>query len=620
MSFARSLCFSLALVGMGCGGSPATPDSGSAVDGGHDASVGPVCGADSDCSDGVYCTGDERCMPGSADANARGCVAGTPPCDSATELCVEDLTSCQPQSCENPDQDGDGHRAITCGGDDCDDSDGNTYRGNAEVCDDGHDEDCDPTTLGGIDDDGDEFVSAACCNGTTCGDDCDDSRRDVFPGATEACNTIDDDCDDTTDGSEAFCPTGACIASRCRASSWDMTFGITGPDDLYGIDTDGVGNIYLYMYHGGTSPVYEVVSLTAAGANRWSVPIDFGGTGLAAAPDGNSVIVGGISTGVLSLQWLDAADGAPTHSQSVTVPSGWTQFEQSAAIGATNHAHVSASREWFTVAATLVHQDGTGTVDDRAIFVTKIGWDGTELDQQILDAPDSDQVLVAMSSNQAGDVILAGTTAGDVTFGGTSIQAGSCLIRLDSELTPDWASTIFAGPIGVAVSELREMLVAGYFEAAVDQPWGEHWGHDSADGRDAFAVSLGPDGSHRWTFLRPGPANESFGFTAFDGRGGAIVTGSFVGTFDAGRGPWTATGNCNAFYAIWDVVDRTRVVDARRFASTNCAGIRDVVEDPFGATVIAGLYKGTITLLTGSYASRDVSLSPSDIYLVRVSD
>src|SRR5690348_5247253 len=43
------------------------------------------------------------------------------------------------------DEDGDGHDAVTCGGDDCDDADRNRYPGATEVCDPAsRDEDCNP--------------------------------------------------------------------------------------------------------------------------------------------------------------------------------------------------------------------------------------------------------------------------------------------------------------------------------------------------------------------------------------------------------------------------------------------------------------------------------------------
>jgi len=110
---------------------------------------------------------------------------------------------------QEPDADGDGHNKISCGGDDCDDGDSNSYPGNAEVCDVAHtDEDCEPDTFGTRDADGDGFIDAACCNernlggGMTelvCGDDCNDFNSTANINSPEVCNGIDDDCNGLID-------------------------------------------------------------------------------------------------------------------------------------------------------------------------------------------------------------------------------------------------------------------------------------------------------------------------------------------------------------------------------------------------------------------------------------
>jgi hypothetical protein len=105
------------------------------------------------------------------------------------------------------DADSDGHISLACGGDDCDDTDGNRYPGNTETCDaSNHDEDCDYLTFGSRDSDADGFVDAACCNidggGTPhCGNDCNDFYRSIHPGATEVCDYTDNDCDGLVDWS-----------------------------------------------------------------------------------------------------------------------------------------------------------------------------------------------------------------------------------------------------------------------------------------------------------------------------------------------------------------------------------------------------------------------------------
>jgi len=65
-------------------------------------------------------------------------------------------------------------------GDDCDDVDPNRHPGMTEVCD-SDDEDCDTTTFGNRDQDGDGFVDSACCNDTDCGNDCDDMNISIHP-------------------------------------------------------------------------------------------------------------------------------------------------------------------------------------------------------------------------------------------------------------------------------------------------------------------------------------------------------------------------------------------------------------------------------------------------------
>lgn len=102
------------------------------------------------------------------------------------------------------DRDGDHVDAIACGGTDCADDDRHRFPGNTEVCDvAGVDEDCDPSTFGFRDLDGDGFADAACCNheGATpvCGPDCNDAAPGVHESAPEVCNEIDDDCDGAMD-------------------------------------------------------------------------------------------------------------------------------------------------------------------------------------------------------------------------------------------------------------------------------------------------------------------------------------------------------------------------------------------------------------------------------------
>ncbi|MFI5300265.1 MAG: hypothetical protein ACHREM_19425, partial [Polyangiales bacterium] len=83
--------------------------------------IGPNSGATA-CSPGQYCVVDKGCIASTACAKDADCADGNachvnPHCDPASSVCTWTTL----------DKDHDGHPPIVCGGDDCDDSDPNTY-------------------------------------------------------------------------------------------------------------------------------------------------------------------------------------------------------------------------------------------------------------------------------------------------------------------------------------------------------------------------------------------------------------------------------------------------------------------------------------------------------------
>jgi alpha-tubulin suppressor-like RCC1 family protein len=261
-SLAQSLGVSIAL--LACASNPPTDQrlapttacTGDTSCGGRDSgpSDQPIsllamqrCAIDRDCDDGVFCNGAERCSitqddDAGADSRMGICQpAAALPCP--TQACDEASQRC------DCDADGDGLAAWFCGGPDddadgdsyrwndavhpdCDDRDRFTYPNQTEVCDyQGHDEDCDLTTVAGKsndadplrDKDGDDYVDIACINlDPKTGEihhytgerapDCNDDNPEIHPGPDVQDNTCDDrdnDCDGRVDEQAPFadfCP------------------------------------------------------------------------------------------------------------------------------------------------------------------------------------------------------------------------------------------------------------------------------------------------------------------------------------------------------------------------------------------------------------------------------
>ena len=159
----------------------------------------------------------------------------------AAELCDGIDNNCSSGGGADPseDPDGDMHSApgAACAGgypkDDCDETSADIYGGAPEPCN-RIDNDC--SSGGGVDEledadgDGHAPVTATCVDGPLPADDCDDSDNGVHPGATELCNLLDEDCssgggaDPDEDADEdGFAPTGACTGGTLETGDCDDT-------------------------------------------------------------------------------------------------------------------------------------------------------------------------------------------------------------------------------------------------------------------------------------------------------------------------------------------------------------------------------------------------------------
>ena len=158
------------------------------------------------------------------DANAF--CAGMPPTPvRAKDRWVKIWYDGTDQDCDGAsdyDRDGDGYDSASYGGDDCDDSNPDTWPGAPDEPYDGVINDCDSTS--DYDQDGDGYTAEAYG-----GDDCDDANSDVNPGASEVWyDGVDQDCDGYDDDQDGD---GWALADDCDDTDASSYPGAPGLDE-----------------------------------------------------------------------------------------------------------------------------------------------------------------------------------------------------------------------------------------------------------------------------------------------------------------------------------------------------------------------------------------------------
>ncbi|MFK7992227.1 MAG: MopE-related protein [Sandaracinaceae bacterium] len=612
-----SLLFALTLCLFGCDESPDPSDDGgpdaSTSDAGRDAAVS-LCAANRDCDDGLFCNGSETCEPGASTASAEGCVPGTAPCASASCDEAGDQCSCA----TGGDTDEDGEPSLACGGDDCDDDDPNRYPGNAEGGDaEGHDEDCDPATLGGTDADTDGFVSALCCNGDICGDDCADDDINVNPGATESCDGVDNNCSGSADvSSDPLCPGGTCTAGSCRLEAWVRTFGATGGAQARDVALDPAGNIYVVGDFGGEADFGMGVVSSAGGADAFVASYRPDGTlrwersfGHTASDIARKVAVDGSGNLLLLVEWTGTIDFGGGE---LPAPSG--------ALGLVGLRATDGAYSWSRSFERVAHDVSLGGLDSGFV----VGTAGPELEVGSGEplppssaltryAPTGEWLwsrvvslrmqMTALSVTH--DVIaVTGFVRSSVNFGGEVLShAGNvsgAVARFELGSGAHLSSSTFVSsgdgrvlPFATLQMPGGRSCLGGYFSESIEvspgvvrtAPVGE---------TNGFMICLSEDGAYYWDRIIPGTGREEVTDFATDSSGNINIVGTFSGSINLGSGFTDTVGSQNALYASY-AADGSHIADEVFPASESAAAA--VAVGPADSTVVAGYFTGSVDLL-----------------------
>jgi len=630
------------------------------TDAGSDAAVmldgdTGLCAMDLECGDQrLFCV-RHRCMPGAPGANAMGCVE-VPACPVG-QSCDEDADACGvPEwctagmdGCSAPgDCDGDGAEAIECGGNDCADDDAGRYPTNPEVCDAANvDEDCDPTTFGDTDVDMDTYVDAACCNGSTCGTDCNDDNGDVHPDASEACNGQDMDCDGTVDNATggSLCPGGLCVGGRCRADGWDRTWGGTGVDTANGLAVDSMGNVYVVgqfqrivtfggMDESASGTGGYLLSWAADGSYRWHIVTTGVPLAVAVDPSDQIVIAGSGFTGPGSLApFIEAFDAAGGSAWRVDPSLGSGGRAVFTSLSATAEGVVAAGH--FSGAVDFgggTRSAPAGSPSPRSAVVAQYTTGGSYALDTVIDSTGAQMRNIRIAADASVIAVAGEFEGGPIEIEGTTyVNEGDgdlFVTRLNRATGAVVAHAAFseAGDVtvgGVAIDGASNTYVVGEFDGVMS--FGGGRAETSPRGSLGFrplGFVLAVDGTadHSWhETIRPtASANHrsSAGAITADATG-ILVSGSLVGAFDFGGGIRGASDESTVFLSSYTFAGAYRDDQAIRSTTASSEGdvqIEAIVVGAGGMTVYGGMIEGRVDLGSG----RRTSAGSLDGFVVRI--
>jgi hypothetical protein len=556
-----------------------------------------------------------------------GCGSTASMDDASTDATVDppDMATLDGGGCDEPDRDGDGIASVACGGNDCDDDDDDRFPGNTEVCDVDHvDEDCDPSTLGGTDVDGDNVVAAACCNPNenddlVCGEDCNDLRVDINPSATEACDQTDNNCDGRTDEGYdpstcwppcmpgtlqtapasavspptcvacepgAYCPGGPAPRQPCVTTDWDHDadagtvcvsrsscvageFVMSEGDATNnrtcatcGTDTYSTTPNATLCASWVTCPAGQYVDVLPSATNdRRCEPCEANHFSDA-------------SNALECDAWRDCAAGT-----SATMPGPATDRVCTACAPGTfsanpntalcsAHAAVCGTGQVETTTPSATQNRVCSSIASAVTWTRQFGT--TERD-------------VAMDVTVAGTdaIFVVGTTQGELPGQTSAGNTDAFVRRYDASGSILWTHQFGTGGhdrmMGVASDSAGQVIVAGTADAALP-------GQSSAGNSDAFLRKYDTDGGVLWTQQFGTSEDDSIVTMSIDNDGNIIVAGMTSGAFS----PYSRVGDEDIFVAKYDASGSRLWLQQFGVEAPGYLSLGGVVADASGNVTVGG--------------------------------
>ena len=228
------------------------------------------------------------------------------------------------------------------------------------------------------------------------------------------------------------------------------------------------------------------------------------------------------------------------------------------------------------------------------------------------------QYAPAVAVDDLDNVLVAGYFVGAVDFGGgTLTSAGGediFLAKFDSGGGHQWSKRFGDASTeqqawGVAIDGSGNAIIAGYFTGAVDFGGGAL--PNAGPNADIFVAKFGSDGAHVWSKSFGDTYAQSASAVAVDPSDNVLVTGGFYMTVDFGGGTLTSAGYKDAFLA--KLSPGGAHIWSKRFGDADFQDAQAVTTDVSGNAFIAGYFSGGINFGGGTLTSA----GGEDIFLAK---
>ena len=201
----------------------------------------------------------------------------------------------------------------------------------------------------------------------------------------------------------------------------------------------------------------------------------------------------------------------------------------------------------------------------------------------------------AVSFDTMGNVLLTGDTAGAIDFGqGAQPLAGTqnaWAAKLSGAGAITWGKLYGASKAsgeGIDADAAGNVFLAGDHEGKIDFGAGVL---DNTNGPNVYVAKLDPQGKQIWSHTYGDGQSQHAKGLSVDGKGHAVVAGTFSGAIDFGKGKIPSGGGVDGFVAKLDTLGCA--IWQKGFGDASFQSASGVSADATGNVLITGSLSGT---------------------------